>query len=661
MICTRIITYVILFLNISLSARSLANNCLDVSENLSPPQVSDELSYFTTSDSSLLPQYAKLQFLNDSKPIFGDFPSFGYSSQDFWFSLCLTNPSKLPLERTLRVDFAHIDEVDLFFQSPPFSSWTKIEEGRMRSALNPSLALFPTFQLTVLPDEQKELYFRVRSADNIMFPLSVINSETHKAQLRWEDVSFALYFGFVGCLTLMALGLFFASRHSMYIYQSITLVSMHILSMFFLRGQGFSFWRLPSPIYERWLALSFSVLGTGFFLFLFREVLFDVENSKSRRRIFKSAALLMFAALPLLWFCPFSVAALLSQGIIFCAGVLMFLHLKAFSNGFEKEGAIFGIGFVILFACYSFFVGQDFGLWAGPSVADKPMMIGFSLHAVMLSSTLFSQLHSIIAKQRLASFDLQTQLSEMQIRLSYVAHEIRNPLAVAMSWLGIMDQSPEMGRRSREKIQRSLTQINSLVSDLYDAQKASTSKLELHFEKSDVNLFFEEVLQDYRSLAQQNNVQLTLKLLPTSWSMEVDSLRLHQVLNNLITNSLKFTPPNGEIRVDLFVTANQFLKIEVTDTGRGMSESFARQATQRFAQERVFDKGNNDTKVPFLNGKPGLGLGLFLARRIVESHGGTLQIESKGIGQGTKVTLLLPLAHQQGDEKPSHVLETRIG
>lgn len=234
---------------------------------------------------------------------------------------------------------------------------------------------------------------------------------------------------------------------------------------------------------------------------------------------------------------------------------------------------------------------------------------------------------------------------EQQAKDRFVAtlsHEPRNPLAAATAAVELLALDlPEDGHPALPVLERQLGTLVRMSNDLLDGTRALTGRLELVPERVDVRSVVEGACADIRSLFghEERTLQLTLPDRPVV--VDGDRLRLAQVLTNLLSNALKYTPPGGRTEVRLAIDEGR-ARLTVQDDGIGFEPAQAEDLFGVFT--RAAPAGPNTPE--------GLGLGLAVARTVVDLHGGRITAHSEGPGKGATFTVLLPQADKEAPEPP---------
>jgi two-component system, OmpR family, sensor histidine kinase BaeS len=213
-----------------------------------------------------------------------------------------------------------------------------------------------------------------------------------------------------------------------------------------------------------------------------------------------------------------------------------------------------------------------------------------------------------------------------------IAHDLRNPLTVIGGYIesihdGVLKPTPER----LDAIQAEVQHLERLVEDLRTLSQADAGELTLNREPVSVPALLERAAQSYRPLAEKQGIHLRIETGPGLPEVQADPNRLARVLGNLISNSLRYTPPGGEIVLKAARQGTKQVRLSVSDNGKGIQPN---------ALPYIFDRLYRAD--PARSHSEESGLGLAIARSIVEAHGGTIAAESVP-GKGTAMTIVLPV------------------
>lgn len=248
-------------------------------------------------------------------------------------------------------------------------------------------------------------------------------------------------------------------------------------------------------------------------------------------------------------------------------------------------------------------------------------------------------------QKRLA--EVESSSVRMKEFLAMLAHELRNPLAPMRNAVSIMQLQPlehPSLQTCRDVIDRQLTHLTRLVDDLLDIGRISTGKVLLKKSAQSLRDIVSLSIEAVRPLVEDRQHTLDVALPDASIQVLADRTRLVQALQNLLTNAAKYTDHGGRIGVKVRTEGSQVIT-EISDNGRGVAPEALERIFNLFVQE-----GSST-----LAGESGLGIGLTLARSLVDMHGGNLTAASEGLGKGMTFTLRLPMVIQEpvgGDTVP---------
>ncbi|WP_437610875.1 ATP-binding protein [Sorangium sp. So ce834] len=220
--------------------------------------------------------------------------------------------------------------------------------------------------------------------------------------------------------------------------------------------------------------------------------------------------------------------------------------------------------------------------------------------------------------------------------LATLSHELRTPLTAILGWARMLRQGslkPDTHVRALEAIERNGTLQAQLVEDLLDASRIITGKLRLDVMLVDLPPIINAAIDAVRHGADAKGIELAVQLDAGAGPISGDQTRLQQVVWNLLSNAIKFTPRGGKVSIQLG-RVEGLARVQVSDTGQGIVPEFLPYVFDRFRQ------ADSTSTRPH----SGLGLGLAIARHLVELHGGTVKAESGGEGKGATFTVDIPLA-----------------
>lgn len=224
--------------------------------------------------------------------------------------------------------------------------------------------------------------------------------------------------------------------------------------------------------------------------------------------------------------------------------------------------------------------------------------------------------------------------SHMERVLAAVSQELRGPLHVVLGWTNLLRQGrvpAKQRERALEVIERSVMMQAAMLEGLLDVSRLTAHGLDLELAPIDLATLLHFAADAAAPLADQAGIALRVEVDALTF-VRGDSVRLTQVVMNLVSNALKFTPPGGHVTVRLRAK-DGLAVLSVIDSGDGIRQGALENIFECFAQDCEGSKA-----------KAGMGLGLFLVRKLVELHGGTVSAMSDGLGRGATFVVTLPIA-----------------
>jgi len=233
--------------------------------------------------------------------------------------------------------------------------------------------------------------------------------------------------------------------------------------------------------------------------------------------------------------------------------------------------------------------------------------------------------------------------------LATLSHELRTPLTSILGWASMIRNGEVEGSnasRAIETIERNARSQARLIDDLLDVSRIITGNLRLDLLPLNLAPIVEAALDALRPTADVKGIKLQTRFDPSECLVKGDANRLRQVIWNLLSNAIKFTTRGGSVNIYLKCVEST-ARLRIRDTGDGISAEFLPYVFDRFRQA----EGSISRK------QGGLGLGLAVARHLVELHGGTIRAESEGLGKGSVFTVDLPMTQERRD--PARAEERR--
>jgi signal transduction histidine kinase len=262
----------------------------------------------------------------------------------------------------------------------------------------------------------------------------------------------------------------------------------------------------------------------------------------------------------------------------------------------------------------------------------------FSQHDIHILSTLAAQAAVAIENARLV-----TQLQEVNARLAELdrlksdfiaiaSHELRTPLGLILGYASFLREETEGATSEQlDKVLQAATQLKELIEDMVNLSHLEAGNAELELSELDLQELIQDCIAGQRQFAATKSLEIRQSLPHATVRVRADREKLSIVLNNLLNNAIKFTPPGGRIQLAVR-PQTEMIAVSVTDTGIGIPEQELNQVFDRFYQ----------VESHLTRHEGGMGLGLSIARGMIELHGGRIWVESVE-GRGSRFTFTLPI------------------
>jgi signal transduction histidine kinase len=290
---------------------------------------------------------------------------------------------------------------------------------------------------------------------------------------------------------------------------------------------------------------------------------------------------------------------------------------------------------------------DEFGPRANVTLVDRPVRMK-SVISIMQS----------VARARTRQYEIRDLLAKLEDRiaerdrfLAILGHELRNPLAAIVLASQMVDTETGMlDAEHAERIERQAQHLSSLVDDLLDLSRITTGKIILKRSVLDLTAVVEECVKSVQADAGRRDIDLTFEPAAEPLVIYADELRVEQIISNLLTNALKYTRQGGRVVVRTERHGDN-ASIVVADSGVGIAEERLDTIFELFSQaENAIGRSQG-----------GMGIGLNLVRTLVGMHGGSVEVKSDGLDQGSVFTASLPLEHERVLVAPRSARATPAG
>ncbi|MDF3021823.1 MAG: phoR 3, partial [Steroidobacteraceae bacterium] len=298
---------------------------------------------------------------------------------------------------------------------------------------------------------------------------------------------------------------------------------------------------------------------------------------------------------------------------------------------------------------------SDGGHWEGTMPVQRPdgsvadvewRFVAENGHGARIAiATNVTEREKLLASERAARTEAERSNRLKDEFLATLSHELRNPLNAMLGWASVLKRkgvTPAMLSQGIEAIERNSRIQSHLIEDLLDFAGIRFGKMRVDLEPILPARAVTAATEVVQSQAQKKNVTINVSVSDPDAYVMADDSRLQQVVWNLLTNAIKFTPDGGRIEVRAGVVDGKY-EIAVTDTGRGIAAEFLPKIFERFSQQET------GTGKSF----SGLGIGLTIVKHLVDIHQGTIDVQSEGASKGSTFRVRLPLTEQRPTATPA--------
>lgn len=581
----------------------------------------------------------------------------GFTDGHFWTRTVLHNDTDSELHYYLETARPITDLVELYVQDKGSNQVAKYVSGDTMPYRERSFDDRRTvFRVDLPPNATRVLYLHLKSdGEVIKIPLILRDAQNFIKFTAMEQWIFGIFYGILLTAAIIYFFFFFALRERTFLYYSLYVVFIGLMQ-FALDGY---FYQLITPgggWFSRHAVLIFAMIA-GFLLGRYSEVFLGIrKHNKTIGRIFDSLYVLVLLLILALIFIPSALA--LCYPLANVLGLLILINIiAALVYMYWKKIPVdifFSVGILFLILGFGIFILNNFGQIPNSFFALNSSKFGTGLEIIFLSLSMGNLIRSLKNEKnelnRLALVRSEEMNELKSYFLSNISHELRTPLNAIMNLIDSIakETEDEKIRRDCQVIKYSSHSLLSSVNDILDFSKIEKGELTLekvefepvkvleHLKNNAVNRAKDQGL-DFDYSKSEGIPELCLG----------DVTRLVQIVNNVLSNAIKFTP-EGKVsfRIESQPKAGNRtqLRLIISDTGIGIAKDKLLTIFDSFTQDNI------DNKRKF----GGLGLGLYIVKTLVDMQNGSIKIESK-LGEGTTCTIALDfdLIQRKVEETPT--------
>ncbi|WP_187254489.1 ATP-binding protein [Alkalicoccus halolimnae] len=563
-------------------------------------------------------------------------PSFGYSESVYWVRFTV-DPSSVEDVWYLKLDNPAMDEVELYEESS--GSLIRRAAGdlypyAMRDMNN---RMFVFKMDYVDAEEPIDYVMRFESAGAMQLPLTLYDQSAYSDSTQLDYLIMGLLVGLAAVMAIYNLFIYFSTRSGSYLYYVLFII-VNLITFLSFTGLAYQFlW--PEAVWWNNRSIIFFMILSNMMALLFARSFLELKKRLPRAEKYFYGAIIVNGAILIIWYFSYSLA--LNLTVLAAVSTIVFvitIGFAAYRQGFRPA--------VYFLVAWQFFVFgvlisvfTDLGIVPYTFFTKYAWQILTSVELVLFSFALADKINMIRLEKEEAkqeALDTLRKTDELKTEfLTVTSHELRTPLHGMIGLAESLKEevagpvNKEM-HRNLDMIIKSGRRLSLLISDITDFSRLEKKDLSIDTEEVDLAEAIDIVVQMTSEMTEERELTIVneAKELPL---VLADEQRIQQVLFNLLYNAIKYTP-SGEVRISA-ERGKETVTIFISDTGIGIPEEEIETVFN------PFQRGKNASAAY----KEGVGIGLNLAKKMIEHQGGELRLQSK-IGKGSTFSFSLPLS-----------------
>lgn len=585
-------------------------------------------------------------FLDTNKEVY----NFGFTKSSYWIRFNIKNITNEKF--LINIDYPPLDKVEIYF----FKHDQLIEHKESGDLLPFYTREFVHRNyIFKVPDNIDSCYLKVSSEGSITVPISIISEKKFLDKERNENLILGIYYGIILAISLYSLILYISLKEINYLFYSLYVIGYGLFQMS-LNGMAYEFLWPGSPFMNS-VSIPVSAFFAIFWMLKFSDNFLKDPNKEVIINSLSKATQIMINISFVCFFLGFFTPYTLSVKIVTLLGILavslvVALNIQGIKKGIEAAKYFLSAWIIFLIPLLLFGL-KTLGYIPSNFFTTYGIQICYVIQMMLISMAIGERIN-LLKKERekaqLQAIESQTMaieslknINKMKDEfLANTSHELRTPLngiiGISESLIdGIAGNLTEKANNNLKIIISSAKRLSHLVNDILDFSKLKNKDLNLHLRSVDIRPLI-DIVFIMMNIPKGKNLELKNLVEKNTPFVLADEDRLHQIMNNLIGNAVKFTE-SGYVSVSAVANGNT-IEIIIEDTGIGIPEEKIEDIFKPFEQVDSSTSRNYG----------GTGIGLTITKHLIELHGGHIRVESE-INKGSKFIFSLPVTVEKPENR----------